>query len=327
MLKKRNASNIHTKLKAFFMRSEFFILMVILLISLLLTLQDSTFISVNNIISMLGTFSFSAMVSIPLAFVLIAKLRDMSIGAVTGMLGAILALLMKTFDLNPFFALFIVMVVGALVGFLNSLLIVNLRISAYIVTLAMMYICRGVHQVLAQARSITGLPSSLTSLAGVKLFGLPLNIYALLLLAVLAYLLLHKTNFGKNVFIIGNNSTIAKTSGIAVERTQRILYIITGCVCAVSAFFLCITYRAANITAGTGWEFEVTAGCILGGCSLYGGKGSVAGALLGMLLMTVIRYALQALRMNTSGYQILITGAILIVSVVVDVTREKKLKA
>ena len=311
-------------LRAVIKRPEFVILAITLVIVALVSLNDSTFVSQFNITSMLNSMSFTAIIAVPLVFLLVAGYLDMSIGSVTGLLATLIATFSKDFAIPPIAAFLLAMLVGALIGLTNGFLIVNLKFNAFITTLAMMYTCRGLLQVIAEGRNVVSLPKELTSVGEITLAGLPLNVYAMLIIVVIGAIILQKTRFGKNLYVIGNNKTIATTSGIETEKHIKILYTAIGAICAVSAYFLVASYKQASISAGTRWEFEITAGCMLGGCSMYGGKGTVAGGALGMLFMVVLRYALQTFRM-ASGYQTMITGAILIVSVLISTLRESKI--
>lgn len=307
-------------------RPEFVIIAITLVIVAGISIKDNTFIGEFNIISMLNSMSFTAIISVMLVLLLVAGYLDMSIGAVTGLLAVLIATFSKNFGMEPIVAVLLAMGIGAFIGFINGVLIVNFKLNAFIMTLAMMYTCRGLLQVIAQGRNVGNLPEELTYPGGITLLGLPLNVYALIIIAIVGSIILQKTQFGRSLYVIGNNINIATTSGIQHEKIIKILYVVTGAICAISAYFLVITYKSAPIAAGTGWEFEVTAGCMLGGCSMYGGKGTVIGGILGILFMVVLRYALQSFRM-ASGYQVMITGAILILSVLIGTIRTKKITA
>ena len=303
---------------------EFVIFIAILLLTLIVTVKEPKFLSVMNITSILNYVSFTGMIAIPMVLLLVAKMMDMSIGAVTAFLSAILAILSKSVGANPYLALLGIIVLGVVIGLVNGLLIVNLRINSFILTLAMLFFYRGLVQVIQVGRNIVSLPRILVAPAEIEAIGLPLSVFAFLLIALAGWILLQRSSFGKDIYIIGNNETIANISGINIRRHIRTLFMIMGGVCAVCAYFVTIHYRVANVTTGTGWEFAVISGCMLGGCSMYGGKGTVLGGVLGILFMTVLRYALQTFNV-VSGYEIVVTGFVLILSVMIDTIRTRKL--
>jgi ribose transport system permease protein len=303
---------------------EFVMLAATVLLTLVVTIRQPLFLSPMNVISILTYVSFTGMIAIPMVLLLVARMLDMSIGAVTAFLSAILAILCKNLGVNPYLSLMVIVAVGLAVGLLNGFLIINFRINAFILTLAMLFLYRGLVQVIQVGRNIVKLPRALLAPAEIQPLGLPLSVYALVLIVVAGWVVLHRTPFGKNVYILGNSEVIAVTSGINIGRTVRTLYMLVGAVCAVCAYFVTIHYRVANVTTGTGWEFEVISGCMLGGCSMYGGKGTIAGGILGILFMTVLRYTLQTFNI-VSGYQIVVTGVVLVFSVLIDTLRMKRL--
>jgi len=318
--------DIKSFMAAWAKRPEFVLLVALVLLVVVTTIRDNTFINMLNVSSMLNYASFTGIVSIGLVMLLVSGHLDMSIGAVTGLMSILLATFVLEFSFPPFLAFVSILLIGMGIGFFNGFMIVKMKINAFILTLATMFTCRGLIQVISDGRSIIGLPAELVAPAYIRPLGLPLNVYVFLILGIAGWFLLQKTAFGKSIFVIGNNETIAITSGINKQRVSMLLYVITGALCAVSGYFLTVQYRMANITGGVNWEFVVTSACMLGGASMYGGKGTVFGGMLGIMFMTALLYSLQAFRVP-GGYQVLITGLVLIISVLIDVTRSKKLSA
>lgn len=319
----RGKSNLRRKI----IRSpEFTIAIALIVLICIVTIKDATFISEYNIVSMLNYASYTGIIAIPLVFILVARYVDLSVGAMMGMLSICLAYFVKNSTMPFAVSILLVLAIGALVGFINGILILKLRISSFILTLAMMYTCRGVMQVVAGGRNIDKLPKDFLMPGDIEIGPVPLNVIFFLLVALVGWIILQKTTFGKSVYIIGNNETIAKTSGINVDKTCIILYVAVGIACAASAYFMTVGYRVGNIASGTGWEFEIQSACMLGGCSMYGGKGTILGGVLGVLFMTVLRYALQVFNWG-SGYQIMMIGIVLVVSVLIDLLRTRKLSA
>lgn len=309
-----------------FKRSEVVIAFVVVALTTIVTIYNPKFLSPINMSSMLNYISFTGMIAIPMVFLLVAKVMDLSVGAVTGFLSAILAILCKNLGFSPLLSVLIILVLGAVIGFINSYLIVNIKINSFIATIAMMYLYRGLMQVVMGGRNIGELPKKLITPSSIEFLGLNLNVYVYIIIIFIGWFFLQKTAFGKNVYIIGNNEEIATTSGINYKQTMSLLYTVTGITCAICAYFITIQYRVASIVTGVGWEFEVISGCMLGGCSMYGGKGTIAGGVLGIAFMTLLRYSLQTFNID-SGYQIVITGFVLTISVLIDTIRAKKLVA
>jgi len=318
------ASDVSRFVRNIVRRPEFVIFSIIIILTAAVSIKQPNFISSINIVSIVNYISFTGMIAVPLVLLLVAKMLDMSIGAVTGFLSAVLAVLTKYLGITPIFAVCLILMFGIIIGFINGFLIVKLNINAFILTLAMMYFYRGLMQVIQNGQSITKLPQSLLSVANISILGLTLNIYMFVLVAIIGWFVLQKTSFGKNLYIIGNNDVIAKISGINSNRSIWLLYVAMGLVCAICAYFITLQYRVADVTTGNGWEFSVTSGCMLGGCSMYGGKGTVLGGVLGIMLMSVITYALQAFNV-VSGYQVAVTGAVLITAVSIDIIRARKI--
>lgn len=324
LVRKKPISGVNKNITRLLARSEAGIFLATVFVIIIISLRDHTFLSTFNIISILNYISYTGIIAVPLVFLLVSRLFDMSIGSATGLFSMLIAASTKIIGIPVIPAIILVIICALILGFLNGRLVVTWNISAFIVTLATMFVCRGLMQAIGQGRSIGSLPESLVALGNNTILGLPVNVYVFLIIALIGWFVLEFTVFGKTIYTIGNNEEIAKTAGINVESIKKMLFFFTAVACVISAFFMTVNFRSAVIGTGMGWEFQVTAGCMLGGCSMYGGKGTVFGGLLGVTFMAVLSYGFQSLGI-ASALQIILTGLVLIISVFIDTVRMNKL--
>ena len=292
----------------------FFVLIgVNIVIIILLTILSPTFVTYGNISAVMQRMSELGMLAIAETIVFISGGFDLSIGAVMALSGAVagtLNLMGVPFGL----VIVIALLVGLGVGVLNSFFVVNLKLQPFIVTLATMSILRSIVYALLKGNVLTGLPTKFLDLNYLYILKIPFLFIILIVTGVLVALLLNKTITGRKIFAIGGNEKTAFLSGIYVGRIKYLVYCLSGLISAVAGLMFAIRIRGVIPDAGLNAPLEVVTAVLIGGTTIYGGKGSVLGSLLGILAMYLLLNGFSLLGLNPF-WEVIILGVILIVVV------------
>lgn len=291
------------------------LLLAILIGSLFLAAQSDAFLTVRNLRSVLLGFSFVAIATLGQLLVILTGRIDLSSGSVMGLAGMICALALAS-GVDPVFAVVIGAGVGALAGLLNGLFSVSFGINSFIVTLGLMQVTRGITIALTEGDTVSGFPDSFLAL-GSTIFGVPVPIWVLLLLALVLGGALRYTGFGRELFAIGGNETAARLAGVAVKKIVFAAFIVSGALAGLAGVLMTARLGAALGNAATGYELTIIASVVIGGASLAGGKGSVLGVLLGAMLIALVNNALVLLTVPTYWQQAFI-GAVIIGAALID---------
>lgn len=276
---------------------------------------SSRFLTGDNFSFASADFSEIALMALPLTLVIVAGEIDLSVASVLGLSSAIMG---KLWNAGwPVEAILpTVLVVGALCGTFNGLLVTRLGLPSLAVTIGTLALFRGLALVVLGDVAVADFPSSWTSRAIGEIPGTPIP-YPILLFAILAVLfavLLHATPFGRSVFAIGANVEAARFSGIRVKRIKLALFALSGLVAALAGAVYTLRLSSARADNGTGFELVVIAAVVLGGVSIYGGTGTILGVVLALLLLGGIRNALT-LGDVSQEWVTIVTGLLLIGSV------------
>ncbi len=286
------------------------------------------FFSVANFRSIFLSASTIGILVIAEALVLITGNFDLSIEATLGFTAVLAGWLMVPYKftsnllLNPVLTIFIMLVVGAIIGLFNGFLIVKLRMNAFIVTIAMLIILRSAAVNLTKGSIMIKLPASFISIAKIEIGTFPLIIYIFLFLLIIFQVVLKFTRFGRSIYAIGDNREAANTSGINVERTIMITFVLAGILSAIAGWVLSARYQSIAPAIGENMIFDVVAAAVIGGISLSGGKGNLIGALGGILLLSIIQNVLNLLEF--SPYYInMIRGGVILLAIFIDSFRAR----
>lgn len=282
-----------------------------ILIMAALTYLSPTFMTYGNITAVMTRMSELGMLAIAETIVLIGGGFDISIGAVMALSGAVLGTL-HVMGVPFYLSIIIALAAGIAVGLLNAALVVNLRLTPFIVTLATMAIVRSVVYALLKGNVLTELPEAFLNLYYVYVFKLPLLFVILVATAVIMAIMLKKTILGRRIFAIGGNEKTAYVSGVYVKRIRYFVYCLSGFICALAGLLFTVRIRAVIPDAGLNAPLEVITAVLIGGTTIYGGKGSILGSLLGILAMYLLLNGFSLLGLNPF-WEVIILGVILIV--------------
>ena len=269
--------------------------------------------------------SFFAIMAVGATMVIISGGIDLSVGSVYALAGVTMAMVLRAVEPSGTAAtlglgLLVSLSVGLACGLVNGLMVVGLRVHPFIITLGTMWILRGIAFVASGAESIL-LPPALTRFAKASL-GLAQSLYPVPMLLMLAVTIcgaiyLGQTVMGRHVFAIGGNAEASRFSGLRLSRIQTGVFVLSGLTAGIAAFMGASFYGSASCVDATGYELYVIASAVVGGASLSGGKGSAISAMLGALLIVLIRQSIRTLHLD-QNYEWIIIGCAIIVAVVLD---------
>ena len=285
----------------------------------------NNFLNSHTLIQTATDASFFAVMAVGATIVIISGGIDLSVGSIYALAGVTMAMVLRTTGWEGGFqsvllGLGVCVGVGLLCGLVNGLLVVFLRVHPFIVTLGTMWILRGIAFVSSKAESIL-VPDSLTTVAKASL-GLGASLYpvpmlTMFVVAVMGAVYLTQTVMGRHVFAFGGNPEASRFSGLRLDRIQIGVYVISGLCAGLAAFMGASFYGSASCADATGYELYVIASAVVGGASLSGGKGSAISAMLGAILIVLIRQSIRTLRFD-QNYEWIIVGCAIIIAVVLD---------
>lgn len=301
-------------------RSELAILSILLVMCAIMTIASDNFLTVNNLLNILQRSAITGVAALGMTFVVLTGGIDLSIGGQVVLVGVVGALMMVR-GTNMAVAIVSMMLLGIVIGMLNGFTISMLGLPPFIATLAMMNITRGLSLLISQGKTIFGLPEAYEVFGLGWRLGLPVPVWILGFLTLVAYVVLRYTSFGRRVYAVGSNARAAWLSGIDVRKTLFSVYIVSGLLAAVTAIILSSRLLSAPGTMGTGLELDAVAAVVIGGTSLMGGEGNIIGTVIGALIIVVISNSLNLLSVSPF-LQDVVKGLIILAALILDMWRK-----
>jgi ribose/xylose/arabinose/galactoside ABC-type transport system permease subunit len=285
----------------------------------------NNFWNANTLVQTATDASFFAIMAIGATMVIISGGIDLSVGSIYALAGVSMALVLRAMGpmgsgTTVFAGLAVCLGVGLVCGVLNGALVVGLRVHPFIITLGTMWILRGIAFVATKAESII-VPPALTAVVKASI-GLSSTLYPVPMLTmigvtVLGTIYLQRTVMGRHIFAFGGNAEASRFAGLSLSRIQIGVFAVSGLTAGLAAFLGASFYGSASSGDAQGYELYVIASAVVGGASLIGGKGSALGAMLGALLIVLIRQSIRTLHFD-QNYEWIVIGCAIIVAVVVD---------
>ena len=282
-----------------------------------------TFFTASNFSVILLSISMEAILAVGMIFLIVAGEFDLSIGAVYALGGAIAATLMKQAEWLPFpFAVLLALITCTVIGLMNGLLVAKVGVNALITTLGMMMVVRAIAVYLAGS-AIVDLPEGFVRLGQTVFLGLRMPVYYMLFIVIIGAYLLSSFPFFRQFYFIGGNRKSAVLSGIKVAKSLVINFAIMGFLAGLGGIISAARLNNAVGSTGAGLHLRIIAAVVLGGGSLSGGKGSVGGAVMGVLLLGLLQNTMIIAGVSVY-FQTIVTGVILIIAVLLDVMVQKR---
>ncbi len=292
---------------------------VLVLIALIIAFSVVTpqFLTVSNFFNIAKQVATLGICAVGFTFVLISGGIDLSVGYQISLYVVICGYLMAELNVPWVLSVLLTMVVGIVIGLANGLLIASTGVAPLIITLSMMMVLNGVSYLITEGLPIIGFPAEFSVLSSGVGPGIPIALLVMLAVWAIGVFVLNYTVYGRNFYAIGSNREAARLSGVNVKSNTVLVYVLCGLFTSVGAILMLARLNSAQSATGDGFEFSVLTACVLGGISVMGGKGSMFGAFVGVLIVGVLDNGL--LLANVSAYiQLVLKGAILASAVIYD---------
>jgi ribose transport system permease protein len=283
------------------------------------------FLTDRNLLQVALQASINAIIAIGMTFVITSGGIDLSVGSIVALAGVAAAMAMRDTGIGPFGGFFVAVLVGTLCGLFNGFLITRVKLPPFIATLGTMGIFRGIALVVSEGRSIFGfgrefLQTFSGTIAGTSI---PVSVAFAGVLAVIFWWVFNYTKFGKYTIAIGGSEETTRLAGIPVERYKMGIYGLSGMLTGVAAALLLARLSSGDPTFGTMFELDAIAAAVMGGTSLTGGEGTVAGTIIGALIISLVRNAINIFNIPSYWQQVII-GSVIVLAVVLDQWRKKQ---
>lgn len=298
------------------------ILLVIIVIGIILVSNTTYFVSFTNIINIFNFISIEGIIVIGMAYLIILRELDLSIGS-TMALSGVLAIYLQEYGIVV--GIISGLCLGIAVGFLNGFLVTKLKLSSIAATLGTMVMLNGFVFALTQSKTIKGTNPAFPAIANTTVFNIPVPIIVFILLVIIFEVILKRTYFGRNVYAVGGNIIASRFFGIKVDMVRIAAFVLTGFLAGLAGVLLASKLNIASGRIGLNTAILVITAVLLGGVSLSGGEGSIFKAFQGILLIGILNNAMVILQIN-SFIQDMIRGFILILILIfnaVHINREK----
>jgi ribose transport system permease protein len=294
---------------------------LLLALWLALGLATHAFWSPNNISNLLRQGAMTAILAVGQTFVIITAGIDLSVGAIVGFTSVIVAWLLQA-GVPLWLSILLTLLIGVAIGAFHGFGIVRMGLPPFIITLATLTSLRGIGLLITNGSTISISHEGFTNFSRADFLGVPSLFWMVILVAIPAFVYLHLSRFGRYLFAVGSNSEAARLSGVNVNRTIYLAYILSATCAALVGVLLASRIGIGNATQAEGWELQAIASSVIGGTSLFGAVGSVHGPLLGAFILATINNGANLLNVN-SFWQRIITGLLIIVIVYFDQLRRR----
>lgn len=259
-------------------------------------------------------------VALGMTLVILTEGIDLSMGAVLGLAGVVMGLLLVRYGISPPVAVAAALALGALAGCINGALIAWAGLPPFIVTLGTYGMAQSIAMVLTEGNSVTGLPAAVRWFNEGEWLGMPVPIWAVFAVFGGTHLLLYRTKFGRYIFAIGGNRRALELAGVPVRAYLVAVYAYAGLLAALASFIMSARMNAAHPTIALGLEFDAIAAVILGGTSFEKGHGGIWGTVVGALAVAVLRNGLNLIGLSTE-WQVAVVGIVIVAAVALDALR------
>jgi ribose transport system permease protein len=300
-------------------------LVAVLILGVLLSIASPYFLNSRNLSNILVQASVIALLAGGQTFVILTGGVDLAVGALTALSGAIAGHMMIKLGIDPYLAILAAFAIGAAVGLFNGYLVAFVGIPSFIVTLGGLTLWRGLAFDATGGFDMSGLPDPFPFIGYGELFDLiPMPIVVMAVFYIAMTFVLSSTKLGRYVYAIGSNEMGARQVGINIRWYKLGVYVVSGLCCALAAIVLIGRMDSSSGKIAQMFELDAIAAVILGGTSLFGGRGSIIGSLLGAILITMIRNGMNLLEISQFK-QMMAIGAVVIIAVWIDVIRRQRL--
>ena len=301
---------------------DWMILILFVVLVVIFSVSSSTFRTTNNIMNVLRQASFIAIIAMGEFFVILIGNMDMSLSSIIGMVSIFFAGFAVTMGLPLWVAVILVMVMAAIVGVINGVLVVYGKVNSFIATLVTMNIIKGLYYIYSGGLPISGLPESFNYFGAGYVGVVPFPVILMVVIALLLYVITQHTSLGRSFYAVGGNMEASKLSGINVKFVVVLAFVLCSVLTAIGALGITAKTLSGNVTLGENLLFDVMTIVVFGGTSLTGGRGRIYGVVIGALFLQVISNMMVLMSISTF-WQWVVKGIILLSVVLIDANTKK----
>lgn len=311
--------------KKSFLRENIAIIGGLLVLCVFLTFMSDSFLTQSNLMTLLRQMTNNVFLTLGVMMCIIIGGIDISVGSVFALGGTVAAGMIAHYNMPIAVSILIGLLAGAACGAFNGFFVSVVKVPAFIATMAMLNIARRISYLMTNAEPIRCTEKAFTKLGTGRLGILPLPVIYAVVWIVIVWLFLNKTRMGRYVYAVGGNIEAAKFSGINIKVVQFTVHTISGFLAAWAGIVMAARMYSGQPAVASGWEMDAVAASALGGVSLMGGSGSVVSAMIGVMIIGVLKNGLNLMNVN-SFWQLIIQGLVVLAAVSVDMVKQRTQK-
>ncbi|MGM9616348.1 ABC transporter permease [Butyricicoccus sp.] len=298
-------------------------LAALIILCVVLTICSNKFLTYSNLMSVLKQTTFTALLASGMLLCLITAGIDLSVGANATFCACIMGMMVKAGVNNAFVLIIVALIAGTVIGMINGLLLTRLHLPhPFVSTLGMKNFLWGASLLVTGSQMISGFPNGVTILGSATIGGFPVSFIVLIVIYIIMHILLTRTALGRSIYCAGGNMEATRLSGINSANVLTFCYVVSGFMAALAGI---VSVGRSGICNGVNaiqpYDTDAIASCVIGGASFMGGKGTMAGTLIGALVISTLRNGFTLLAIDSS-VQNMVLGLVIIAAVLLDVTRE-----
>ena len=306
---------------------KYTMIFILFLLMLLFSLTSPYFFTLRNLINIVTQNTYFIIGAVGLSFVMIGGGIDLSVGYQMSLVGVVTAMCMTVFHLPVWVSITIGLILGTLLGFINGLIVTNIKVFPLIVTLATSMVFQGASYLISKAQTFRNYPDSFVWITKGKLLGMPVDVLLTIIVVLAASFIYAKTKYGWNVLALGGNEEASRLAGIKTKQIKISVYALCGFFFALATMVMISKSNTTGSNFGPGTEFTVLTAAIVGGVSFMGGEGNMLGLVTGVFILAVLGNGMQLAGWGTYA-QYIVRGLILLGAVAFDeyqrMSRSKK---
>ena len=306
-----------------FLKDNVAIISGLVILCLFLTFMSDSFLTQSTLMSLLRQMTNNVFLTLGVMMCIIIGGIDISVGSVFALGGTVAAGMIAHYHVPIPAAIMLGLLAGAACGAFNGFFVSMVRVPAFIATMAMLNIARGIAYLMTNAEPIRCTEKAFTNLGTGRLGIIPLPVIYAVVWVILIWLFLNKTRMGRYVYAVGGNMEAARFSGINIKVVQFTVHTLSGFLAAWAGIVMAARMYSGQPAVAVGWEMDAVAASALGGVSLMGGSGSVVSAMIGVLIIGVLKNGLNLMNVN-SFWQLIVQGLVVLAAVSMDMVKQRK---
>ncbi len=312
-----------------FLKADSLAIIVALIVEIIIFgILSPYFFTSGWLLTILQYCALTGLAALPMTLLMISANFDMSLGSQVALCSCVVGMICRSTDIGwgtVLLAMVVAIVIGAICGFINSFFIMKVNLPPFIATMAMMQALRGCAYLMTNGQSIMLMSPVFGVLGRGRTLGIPNTVYIFVVFVVIFAFIAKYTVFGRRAYTIGGNDVAARLSGINVQRTSMILYMLTGAMCGLVGLLTASQLGSAIPSSHNDFAFDVISAVVLGGVAMNGGKGTIGGTVVGVLVLAILDNGLIMLNVS-SHWQLGVSGIVLLLAVSIDSLKQMRMK-